>query len=101
MCWVYAEYVDDGSRPTSGEEIDALSLTTSKAIYTMPAAAGYTWFPRLDVTTIVQAIVDRSGWQEDNAITFVMTNGVYGYWRQWANASVAEYAPKLFIEVSS
>lgn len=44
--------------------------TTATVSWTVPIMTGGTWYDSSDISTIVQEIVDRSGWARGNAMQF-------------------------------
>ena len=60
--------LDDVSQPSSGSDVNHTNHTTDNVSWTVPSTAAIHDSP--DIKTIVQEIVDRSGWDSGQAMMF-------------------------------
>ena len=61
---------DDAPQPTAGFQVGKTSYTTAQVTYSSIAVAAPHTSP--DIKTVIQEIVDRSGWSTGNDITIVI-----------------------------
>lgn len=94
---VYANDIGSSVAPTNSTEGEALSLTTANVavvIGTFTSGNKYT-FPN-DLSTLIQEVVDRADWVEDNAIGLLAVGAVYGEYVKYAwpydDADASKYA---------
>lgn len=94
--------VDDSSPLTSLPS--ASSFWTTSVSYTPPSWSANTWYDSPDLTTLVQHIVDRSGWTAGNHITFGIFD-VDAYLNEYRAITSYEYNAtnncKLVVEYST
>ena len=73
---IYVEDADSPTAPTSYSDNMGRPLTAAVAWNSVGAWTTDTWYDTPDITTIVQAAVDRAGWAENNAMTIhIRDNG--------------------------
>lgn len=102
---ISAEAVDNPERIASIEDYESRIETTEKVVIDASIALTeeYGWGDSPDISTVIQAIVDREGWESGNALQFFikphddMGLGM-AFTARTADFSEGEYAPKLFIE---
>lgn len=100
---ISAEDVDDASAPTTVSEVFDATLTTANATWTVASMSSGTWYDSPELKTVIQEIVDRSGWASNNNITIMLHNNSAGDWYvRWKSRTTgASYAPKLIITYST
>ena len=96
---ISAEDVDSSSAPTTAAAVIDATLTTANATWTVASMTTSTWYDSPDLTTVIQEIVDRTGWASDNNITMIMHSNSVGDWyvRWWSRNKGETYAPKLVV----
>ena len=72
---VYGNDVDNAVAPTAGTDIDNFVYTSSSLSASYSVTVDQT--NAIDVTDIVQEIIDRGGWDPGNAVLFRLTVGTY------------------------
>ena len=100
---VSAEDADSPARPANASAgIDA-TLTSANVTWTLGDMTNGTWYDSPDVTTVIQELVDRSGWASGNDINiFLHDASTGGNWnaRWYAHDQGSGYEPKLVITYS-
>jgi len=95
---IYVEQSDTGSAPTDEVELNSLSLGSSVA-WTVPNFSPYRWYRSPELKSIVQPVIDRSGWVSNGHITIVCRcDGISRNGRSWMGAD-SEYRPKIELTV--
>lgn len=78
---IYANNVDNAVAPTNLVEYYSLNPTTTYVSWTI--VSGYGWVYTEDISSLVQLIVNRSGWSPGNSMQFmfeyVSTNPAYSF----------------------
>ena len=70
---IYANDEDNPSAPTSYSEANSLTLTSASEAWTISDAwVSGTYYNTVDITDIIQEIVNRPGWSSGNAIVVVI-----------------------------
>ncbi len=104
---IYGEAIDNSTtfNSTAGS-VKNIPKTNASISWTSPTWAINTIIDTPSINNIVQEIINRSGWQSGNAMTFIIpgtgisgTEGIYSY--DSSIASGGGKAPKLHIEFSS
>ena len=96
---ISAEDVDSSSAPTTASDVIDATLTTASGTWTVASMSASTWYDSPELKTVIQEIVDRSGWASDNNITMIMHSNSVGDWyvRWWSRNKGTSYAPKLVV----
>ena len=95
---IYGNDVDDAVSPTSIAELDALALTTASLNQTW-AYAGADWYSSSSLVDVIQEIIDRGSWAENNDLQLIIANNSSTYYvRLQDYAANASQAAKLDIE---
>jgi type IV pilus assembly protein PilY1 len=99
---INGENVDNAATfSASPNDISNRTLTAATVNWSMPQfSTGGTWYDTPDVSTLVQEIVNRSGWASGNAMSFILGTGPH---RRVAEAhdDVSNKAPRLTITYES
>ena len=96
---------DNASAPSAGSELAASNFTSANVNFTPTAGSAQKTSP--DIKTIIQEIVDRSGWSSGNAMMLAVVTQTASYAGQYNwNASSYDYssasqAADLVIEYAS
>ena len=101
---ISAEDVDDASAPTSGSEVIDATLTSASVSWTIPSMSSGTYYDSSDITTVIQEIVNRSGWSANNDINIILhgpSTDANWYARWWSRNKGSAHAPKLVVEYST
>jgi hypothetical protein len=93
---VYCNDVDSSIVPTTYVELDTLVLTSGFHNWFIPVPTIYVGYS-IDVTTIVQGIINRAGWASGNALTLVFTTAEANNYRTFLDQADASLKPKLVI----
>lgn len=99
---IYFNAVDNAVAPTTTAQYDGLALTS---VIPWDFATGWdlnSYYNTLDISSILQEIIDRDGWTPGNAIMFLHKNdgsADYRYRRAHSQDS-GTYSPHLFAEWS-
>jgi hypothetical protein len=78
---IYFEDADDPAAPTTKTSYDGRSLTSAVAWNGIGSWSTDTWYDSPDLTTILQSVINRGGWAENNA--------VIAYWKNNSSSSGA------------
>jgi hypothetical protein len=100
---IHFEAADNPSAPSDHADLLGRSLTTGTAWSSVGSWTGSSWYDSADIASELQAIVDRAGWVENNAVTaHVLDNGSSsGAYRQPQGYEAgASYAVKLVVDYS-
>jgi hypothetical protein len=98
-----AENSDNTSSPSVESNIRSATKTTATVNWTLPSTFGSTLYTP-EIKTVVQEVVDRSGWASGNAMTFFFhTPATSADWNLTARTydQAAEQAPHIEITYSS
>lgn len=96
---------DNASAPSAGSELAASNFTSANVNFTPSVGSAQKTSP--DIKTIIQEIVNRSGWSSGNAMMLAVVTQTASYAGQYSwNASSYDYssasqAAQLVIEYSS
>ena len=118
---VAAEDTDSGSKPTAYAHVNGWTLTSASVAtgsladydsddyssYNEEFAAG--WYPSagLEIKTVIQELVNRSGWSAENNINLKLTPATKGdyewdiEWKDYDNRTGSNYHPKLVIDFTA
>ena len=107
--YIFAEDVDDSSAPSSYSDIYSATKTSAFAGWTLSAQSDDgTFYDSPDIKTVIQEIVDRSGWSSGNDITILLWNGSIGSeaadnwnWNPYMIDKGSGYEPKLIINYTA
>lgn len=81
----------------SGRAVTGASVSWSPANWTSPVAA-----QTPNLTTLVQAVVNRGGWASGNAMAFIMSGAAANTFRRaWAFDGNAGFAPRLVVQYTA
>lgn len=97
---IYADAADNSTQITSYSDFNGRSLTSAVAWTNIPAETLNTAYDSPDITSIIQAIVNRSGWVSGNAIQLLIkdNSSTSARTRQWFPYQVSSVkAPLLTI----
>ena len=101
---VHFEAADNPTAPSSHADLTGRSLTTGASWSSVGAWTTGTWYDSVDITSDLQAIIDRPGWAENNALTAHVLNNSSssGAYRQAQTYEAgASYAAKLVVNYSA
>ena len=101
---ISAEDVDDASAPSNGSDVIDATLTSASVSWTIPSMSGGTYYDSSDITSVIQEIVNRSGWSANNDINIILhgpSTGANWYARWWSRNKGSAHAPKLVVEYST
>lgn len=101
---ISAEDVDDASAPSNGSDVIDATLTSASVSWTIPSMSSGTYYDSSDITTVIQEIVNRSGWSANNDINIILHNSSTSanwYARWWSLNKGASHVPKLVITYST
>jgi hypothetical protein len=107
---LHLENVDDSALLTAGETPSARTFLAESVLWSIDAAtwATYTgaafWAP--EVTSMVQDVVDRSGWASGNAMTFMLTDQAvastkYRTFSMYENNALSWHLEVIYVDVES
>lgn len=118
---VAAEDTDSGSKPTAYAHVAGWTLTSATVAtgsladydsddfteYNQEFSAG--WYPSsgLEIKTVIQELVNRSGWAAENNINLKLTPATKGdyewdiEWKDYDNRTGSNYHPKLVIDFTA
>lgn len=71
---IYFEDADNPSAPTTKAQYDGRSLTGAVAWSSIGSWSTDQWYDSPDITSILQTVIDRGGWAEDQAIIAYVKN---------------------------
>lgn len=71
---IFFNDINDAVAPTSFAEAEALDLTGLVAWDNVPAWVNDSYYFTVELKTIVQAVIDRSGWASGNALMAIVKN---------------------------
>ena len=97
---ISAEYVDDATAPTNTSDVINATLTTANATWTIPSMTTNVYYDSQDITSVIQEIVNRSGWTANNDINIILhdaSTSADWYARWWSHNKGAAHAPKMVI----
>lgn len=85
---IYADDIDDAVAlsDTSGNRPEDITKTTATVSGSLAASTSYT----IDVTTIMQELVDRGGWTADSAMNWVIFNNPSTVKNHWVDIDTHE-----------
>ena len=100
---IYLEDADSPSPPSSYADFNGRSLT-SAVDWTLPSMSNATWYDSPDISSILQAVIDRLGWSENNTIGIQIrddssSSNAYRQLSSYDHLSTS-YAPKLIFELA-
>ncbi len=100
---IYGNAEDDADAPTDLAGALGLDLTTEKVEWSVPTFVTDSNYDSPDLKDVIQEIVDRPGWVEDNALQLVIKDGTGSDNQRWFHTITvgASVAPKLTIVVSN
>jgi len=98
---INGENVDTSSQFTGNtNDVSNRSLTSATVSWNIPSFSYGTWYSTPDIKSVVQEIVDRSGWTSGNAMSFIFGTGAQIRSAQSHDAN-PNLAPRLSITYES
>lgn len=92
---------DNAAAPTTASGFDALSLTSGVDWDSVASESSGNWYDSPDISSELQAVVDRSGWSSGNAVMLVVKNavasGTTAYRTSKSYEAGSSYYPKLTV----
>lgn len=77
---IYGNDVDDAASPTTRAGLYALALTTAKLNQTYVYDGAYNWYSSSSLASVIQEIIDRANWAENNDLQIVIANNSSSYY---------------------
>lgn len=97
---LYGNDEDSPTNPTNITEANTLALTTATVPWTVPNFAADTYYDTPDLTSIIQEIVNRSGWAANNNLMIIIHGNIattnYRYPNSWDQGTATKF-PALAI----
>lgn len=102
---VHCEAADSPSAPSSYSDLTGRSLTSGAAWNNVGAWTIGNWYDSIDFTSDLQAVIDRAGWVENNAVTVHIVNnassGAAAYRNPGTRDYSTDYAARLVVSFSA
>ena len=98
---IYGQAADDPATFSTAADWNGRTWTTANVSWQPSVWVADTYYNSPDISTVVQEIVDRSGWSSGQAMAFKLdgdeADRIYGYSYDYGTG---QYAPELHIEYS-
>ena len=99
---IYGNDVDDAVSPTTRAGLYALDLTTASLNQTWVYGGAAAWHSSSSFSAVIQEIVDRASWSENNALQLIVaSNSSLYYCRVTDYTSLSTNSAKLDIEYTA